>query len=67
MNLLVRADFYPNGIIIPLCVTFPENNKSVFIKNVKIKDITPKYTLFDCVTNEESICLKLEGSVWTLM
>lgn len=70
MGLLVRADFYPNGTIIPLCVTFSDG-KSIYIKNTRIKEIScgkngKCYVLYNCHTDIGNLSLKLENNIWSL-
>jgi hypothetical protein len=49
-NIIVRADYYPNGEIIPLCVTF-SNGESFFfdsITNIE-KDFETNKVLYYCL------------------
>ena len=48
----VRADFYPNGEIIPLGITYTEGNSRYIDKVIKVeKNITKKETRFYCLSN----------------
>lgn len=68
MNVIVRADFYPNGEIVPLCITL-ENGSSIHIEKViNVKKDFNKHgaykLLFICKTDAGLISLLFERNAW---
>ena len=64
-NIIVRADYYPNGEIIPLCVTF-SNGESFFfdiITNIE-KDFETNKVLYYCLSKNTKIVLSRQKNTW---
>ena len=64
-NIIVRADYYPNGEIIPLCVTF-SNGESFFfdiITNIE-KDFETNKVLYYCLSKNTKIILSRQKNTW---
>ena len=64
-NIIVRADYYPNGEIIPLCVTF-SNGESFFfdsITNIE-KDFETNKVLYYCLSKSTKIILSRQKNIW---
>lgn len=62
---IIRADFYPNGDIVPLGIT-NTRGKTIFIKKIdKIERSGEEYRFF-CSTNEFNLLLTLRNNTWTV-
>lgn len=71
MEIIVRADFYPNGMIIPLSIT-DEDGKSSNIKKIVSteKTIGSKGLLkyqFVCEADSEILVLSFQNNIWNGM
>ena len=64
-NIIIRADYYPNGEIIPLCVTF-SNGDSFFLNRItKIEnDFHERRIIYHCSIKDKKICLIYQKNVW---
>lgn len=67
MEYIVRADFYPNGEIIPLGITDCHGN-SIFVSRViKVIKITENNIYFKCsVSGNRELFLSFAGGKWTV-
>lgn len=61
---IVRADFYPNGDIVPLGIT-DLSGKSVYVQNIiKATKISSNKYQIDCIANNRKITLIFKGLSW---
>ena len=67
MEYIVRADFYPNGEIIPLGITDCHGN-SIFVNRViKVIKIAENNIHFKCSASENRVLfLSFAGGKWTV-
>lgn len=67
MEYIVRADFYPNGEIIPLGITDCHGN-SIFVNRViKVIKITENNIYFKCsASGNRELFLSFAGGKWTV-
>ena len=68
MELIVRADCYPNGTIIPLWVTDDSGESSIISSIISVDKVfdrsgATKY-IFTCESSGRRITLYLEKNVW---
>lgn len=61
---IVRADFYPDGTIIPLGIT-DEYGKTTFIQKIKktIRISSTEYKI-ECIANGKNVILLLKNNSW---
>lgn len=69
MEFIVRADYYPNGTIIPLCVTDDSGKSSIINSILNIDKMfscsgVTKH-IFVCESSGHMITLCLEKNIWT--
>ena len=64
-NIIVRADYYPNGDIIPLCVTF-SNGESFFIDSITSleNDFEANKVFYHCFSKSTKIILSRQKNLW---
>lgn len=61
---IVRADFYPNGRIIPLGIT-DETGNTMFVNKIKDNRINSKNEFeFDCIIDEIDMLLIFKNGKW---
>ena len=65
MKYIVRADYYPNGEILPIGITDEQGN-STYIKGVvKTCHSNNECCVYECITNNKKIIhLRLEKNKW---
>lgn len=67
-NIIVRADFCPDGKIIPISVTFLHKSggcDSIMLKNSKIIKIRSNYKKYVCNAAGKDFYLSFDGTQWT--
>ena len=67
-NIIVRTDWYPNGIMIPLSMTV-EDGSTVFFDNVSIVKSNydnKKQKLYKCTAGSHEFCLSFCDNKWML-
>ena len=67
-NIIVRADFCPDGKIIPISVTFLHKSggcDSIMLKNSKIIKIRSNYKKYACNAAGKDFYLSFDGTKWT--
>lgn len=65
MEYIVRADFYPNGEIIPLGITDCYGNSLFVGRVIKVIKITENNIHFKCSANENKVLLlSFVGGKW---
>ena len=64
-NIIVRADYYPNGDIIPLCVTF-SNGESFFIDSITSleNNFETNKVFYHCLSKSTKIILSRQKNLW---
>lgn len=70
-NIIVRADFYPDGSIIPLCITF-ENGISMYIHQIKeTEKIVGKSGSWEynyhCFLKDKEFFLSYKNNMWYIL
>lgn len=62
---IVRADFYPDGSVVPLGLT-NEQGKTLYVKRInKISVVGMDEYEFDCIADETNFVLFLKDNKWT--
>ena len=64
-KIIVRADYYPSGEIIPLCVTLP-SGESVFLDAITTieNDFETNKVLYHCLAKGNTIILSRQNNTW---
>lgn len=64
MGYIIRADFYPNGEVVPLGLTDKYGNSLYVQKAKRIKKGGDKDCCFECLANGERFLLTFRGDKW---
>ena len=67
MNYIVRADYYPNGEVVPLGITDGQGN-SLFLKKIKAyRELEDNSLSFECLTNSnQTVILSFIDGKWVV-
>lgn len=65
-QFIVRADFYPDGNIIPIGIT-DRNGDTIWIQKVrKVNCVGTHDFQFDCIAHRKNVTLLLTNNHWTI-
>jgi hypothetical protein len=64
MGYIIRADFYPNGEVVPLGLTDNHGNSLYVQKAKRIKHGSDEYSYFECLADGKRFLLTFKGVEW---